>query len=145
MKSVQIRSSFWSIFSRIRTEFLESFLMSFNWIFFLLLLQTFPLCYHRVASDGGLYWRCWDILVKFAILGLCWDSWLFKHHTGRYWDFLKLLQLLRIFIQGGNLYTEPLLKFEEPSHVSSNSWYLAYIARFEEISTGLLKLAEDIQ
>ena len=51
-----------------------------------------------------------------------------------------------------NLYTgwpffkfEPLLKFEEPSPISSNSSYLAYIVRFEEISSGLLKLAEDVQ
>ena len=51
-----------------------------------------------------------------------------------------------------NLYTgwplskfEPLLKFEKPSHVSSTFSYLAYIARFGEISSRLLKLAEDVQ
>ena len=51
-----------------------------------------------------------------------------------------------------NLYTGwglfefgPVLRFEEPSHVSSNSSFLAYIAAFQEISSGLLKLAEDVQ
>ena len=97
------------------------------------------LCIYSVASDTGI---CWGNL--------------------SYWDYagirnflstiLGVLGFSEIAAVATNLYTgwllsefESLLKFEEPSHISSDSSYLAYIARFEEISSGLLKLAEDVQ
>ena len=66
-----------------------------------------------------------------------------------YWEILGFFEIAAV---ATNLYTgwplfefEPLLKFEEPTRIFSDSSYLAYITRFEEISSGLLKLAEDVR
>ena len=63
-----------------------------------------------------------------------------------YWEIMGFSEIAAV---ATNIYTGwrlfSLLKFEEPFCISSNSSYLAYIARFEEISSGLLKLTENVQ
>ena len=49
---------------------------------------------YRVASDTGIYWGYWDILGKISVLGLCLDSQVFRGHTGRCWDFLKVITIM---------------------------------------------------
>ena len=73
----------------------------------------------------------------------------FMTFQAQYWEILAFSEIDAVATNldtGWPLFEfEPLLKFEERSHVSSNSSYLACIARFEEIFLGLLKLAEDVQ